>query len=140
MAAPLARPLSLRRERDHERTPSLVSRLDPDPAAVRLHDLLGDGEAQPGTSAVAPTGGLHAEEALEDPAPHRARDPGAGVLDREARLVSVPPCGDAHHASRAGEADRVADEVREHLFDPLRVHGYRDRLSLELEADLRRLR
>src|SRR3954470_8842239 len=96
---------ALRRERDQERASSPVPRLDPDATAVRLHDLLGDGEAETRASAIAPAGGLHPDEALEDPAPHRARDAGARVLHREARLVAVPPRADAHLAPGAGEAD-----------------------------------
>ena len=54
--------------------------------------------------------------------------------------MAVPPRADAHLAPGAGEADRVADEVRQHLFDPLPVDGDVHRISREVEADLRWLR
>src|SRR5205085_11276903 len=86
------------RQRDHERAAATVLRLEPDPAAVRVHDLLRDRESEPRAAAVAPTGGVHAAEALEDPAPHRVRDPGSGVADGEPRLPAVPPRAPAHLA------------------------------------------
>src|SRR3954471_4514689 len=89
------------RKRNHEGASATVLWLDPDPAGVRVHDLLGDREAESRAAAIASSGGVHADEALEDPSPHRVRDTRTGIADRDPGLPAVPPRGHAHGSAVA---------------------------------------
>ena len=82
----------------------------PDAAAVRFHDPLGDGEAEPGAQA----GGLPGlPVGVEDLGQVLGGDAGPGVRHRHHHLpLVVPPRGHGDVPALAGELERVADQVR----------------------------
>ena len=58
-----------------------------DGSAVGLHDLLGDGQAQPGVSGAGAPGGIQAEKLLEHAGELFRRDCGPGVAEGQDDLV-----------------------------------------------------
>ena len=58
-----------------------------DGSAVGLHDLLGDGQAQPGVSGAGAPGGIQAEKLLEHAEELFRRDCGPGVAEGQDDLV-----------------------------------------------------
>ena len=78
--------------------PSPTVEFDPDAAAMHLNDLLGDGEAEAGTSFSFRVGAVDLVELLEDPRPLVLRNAGAGVHDADGEapvdgigLTRTPP-------------------------------------------------
>ena len=123
---------------------------DGDTAAVRLHELSGDGQAQaaPGVNGPGPRG-VAAPEAVEDKRQVLRRDALSGVcyLDTYSFMVRLcPHQGDG--PAVAGVADGVRDEVSEDLLESTGVghdgegtvsvdgysQGYSRRLGLATEA------
>src|SRR5262245_51903336 len=71
------------RQLDREAAAAPALALEVDPAAVRLHHIAHDREAEAGCAAV-----LALCEALEDPLALLGRDPGAAVLDGESHAFT----------------------------------------------------
>jgi hypothetical protein len=67
-----------------------------DAAAVRLGYGSGDGKSQPGTSLLAPSGFIVAEEALEDVRQVLFGNAGAAVFDPNEQLAGLGLCGEGH--------------------------------------------
>src|SRR5213593_2241965 len=88
--------------------------LDADRAVMRLDDLPGDRESEPGSSR------LRREERLEDALPQLGRDGGAPVRDHDLHraVVHEPPNGDLAVAARF---QRILDQVGEDLVEKHRV-------------------
>src|SRR6478672_142744 len=84
-------------------------RLDSDPAAVLLDQLLGDREAQAGAAGVAVSRLVGAVEAVEDPVDHILVDADPGVGDADRR----PVAGAAHGAGDRATGRRIAKRVVE---------------------------
>src|SRR5262249_35596626 len=112
------------RERDRQREVEPASGTDsafgPDASAVRLHDRLGDRQAEPDpTLAVVAAPALPV--AIEDMSERGGWDPGARVLDHEPGLsvarLHAPPEGPA----RGRELDGIADQVGQDLPHPVAV-------------------
>src|SRR5690606_33282866 len=140
---PASRPASASSTRRHgheEPRAAALLALDPDAAAVRLDDALGDGEAE-ADAAAARVAGL--PEAVEEVRELIGRDAGPGVADLEAHLVAIAFDVDAHAPAFGRELDGVADEVAERLEQAVAVDADSGRLGLvaaqlELERPLRR--
>jgi hypothetical protein len=114
-----------------------VGLLGADLASVQVDDPLGDREPEPGAAVRGRAGLVGAVEALEHALGLRRRDARAAIEDLEPR-VAVPPGGADEHA-RAGRrvADRVRDEVAEHLLQAMLVGVENERrLDGRLERDL----
>jgi len=76
-----------------------------------------------------------AEEPIEDPGQLGRHDPDPGVGDHDpGRAVRGRGHADADRPAGLRELDRVADEVRDDLPDPLRIVAQADRRRRELEA------
>src|SRR5690606_8756151 len=102
--------------------------LHPDTAAVRLHDALGDGEAE----ADAPAAGVAClPEAVEQVRKLIGRDAGPRVADLEADLVAIARDVDAHAATFRREFDGVADQVAQRLQQAVAVGAHHRRLRLQ---------
>src|SRR6516225_1311996 len=92
--------------------------LDPDSTAVSLDDALRDWKAEPGALTVSP-GRL--PKSVKDPGQVLGRDARARIRDSEDDLVILRrrPYRDATASLR--EFDRVADQVLEHLKEPVPI-------------------
>src|SRR5205807_788847 len=72
-------------------------------------------------------------EAIEDTVEILRRDSAATVLDRDDELGIADDARPHTNASAARrELDGVRDQVEQHLRDPLRIHGQRREVSLEI--------
>ena len=89
-----------------------------DGAAMRVDDLLGDGEAEPGMGAELFAGRTLAVEALEDRLELVLGDAGAFILDHHHHGIALAPRADMDGGARRAERERVDDEVAEHLDEP----------------------
>src|ERR1700736_525450 len=78
--------------RDGERERAALPRgaLHPDPAAVHLYELAGDGQAQAGALVFATHAALSLLKALEDPFRIFDRDADTGVAHADAELCALP--------------------------------------------------
>ena len=105
----LVAPQQLGRELDHEARPLARQRLDPDPAAVGLHEPAHDRQPE-ARAAMAGARGAGAVERLEHALALRGRDAGPAVDDADEQ----PPAGHAR-AHRDRVAARVARAVLEQV-------------------------
>ena len=114
-------------ERKAAAAPGRVADLDR--AAVGLDDALADREAEP-EAALAPVGAAH--PGPEDPLALGGRD--AGPVVRHRHLDEAGADAPRRHLDRAAlrrVADRVADQVGEHLLDAQRVEARARRIRRE---------
>src|SRR5262249_58928329 len=131
-SAPPSRGLA--RQPDPEAAPLAERALDVDPAAVFLHDAIGDGEAESRAFAER----LPGEEGIEDRGDLVLRDPPAAVGDREHRIAPRMAAhrvvvsdlaradADRHLRSPVARLDRVDDDVRDDLLQLARVRANAD--------------
>src|SRR5262249_10293392 len=70
-------------------------RLDPDAAAVHLHDLLGDGKSQTGAALGLSKGAIDLMELFEDTRLLGGRNAGTSVRDADVEAAVGRLCGDA---------------------------------------------
>src|SRR2546425_13371197 len=70
------------RENEGEGGALTLARLDPDAAAVEVHELAADGQPEAGAGDVAGAGGVSAGGGLEQPRDHGGRGAGAGGAHR----------------------------------------------------------
>ena len=103
-----------------------------DAAAVELHEVPDDGQAQPQPPAPAGGGGLALAEALEDVGQELRLDPGPRVRHGQGDLGPGPHPAHGDLSSSGRELDGVRHEVPHDLLEPvgvahqgprLRVHG-----------------
>ena len=87
---------------------------------MHLDDLLGDGKAKAGAAFGLGIGVIDLMELLEDTLQLLGRYSGTRVRHADGEAAIHRRRGDAHLA-RVGELDGVADEVEEHLREPLLV-------------------
>src|SRR5258708_19310809 len=87
-------------------------------AAMRLDDLLGHGETEPGMGAHLLAPRPLAVEALEDRFELVLGDARARILDRDHHGIAVTPRADVDGRPRRAARERVDDEVAEHLDEP----------------------
>src|SRR5205807_7729194 len=110
--------------------------LDLDPAAVRLGEMLDDGEAQAAAALVAGAALVHPVEALEDASQRLRRDADAGVADLDQRVAALPRQAQQHLAARPVVLDGVVEQVEEQPLDAVGVAGQaRQRLVAQLQTD-----
>ena len=90
----------------------------------RLHQLLGDGGAQPAAAKAAGDGRIGLGEAVEDACLRGFRNADAGVDDLEAQplRMALPGRADVHvYPTPFGELDGIADQVDEDLAQVARI-------------------
>src|SRR5690606_3108163 len=116
--AELIDPALEERQREDEGRAAAELALDGDAPAVGLDDALGDGQPKPEADVARL---LRAPEAIEDVRERVRRDAGPLVLHREADAAPRARGRDHDAPAGRGELQRVADEVREHLHDPLAI-------------------
>ena len=95
-------------------------RLDPDAAAVHLHNLLGNGEPQPGAALGLAVGAVDLVELLEDARLVLLRNAGPGVGHTEGEMAVARGGGDVYLAG-IRELNGIADQVEQHLRQALLV-------------------
>src|SRR5262249_44968554 len=89
-----------------------------DLSAMRLADLLGDAEAEPGVGAELLARRALAVKAVEDGDELVGRNAGPLVRHDRSHHVAVAPHLDADLAAGRAEGQRVVDQVAEHLRQP----------------------
>src|SRR5262245_41028528 len=92
----------------------------PDAAAVHLHDLLGDGEAEARAALGLGERAVDLGELIEDLMLLVERYAGAGVRHRDGEMAVPRARGDADLAG-VGELDGIANEIEQHLREALFV-------------------
>ena len=112
--------------------------LDREPAAVPLDDPPGDRQAEPGAAAGRVR---HLHERLEDPREVVARDPRAGVGDRNRDLVAAARGRHGDRAAGRRGAHGVGDQIADHAFDLASIHGHLRQIGrrIDVQADAARL-
>src|ERR1051325_8185467 len=85
--------------------------LDPDAAAMRFDEMLGDGKAEAGAADFARTRNVDAVEALKDAGLVRPRNADSGVRDSERDFVSVGGSGNYDLASGRRVLNGVVQQV-----------------------------
>ncbi len=98
---------------------------------MRLHQRPGDRQPEPSPPAIARAAGVQAVKALEDLLELIGRDPGAAVADLDLQTTVLGTRGDLHPVTRTGVRDGVANQVAQHLGQPVRIamQRARDRLT-----------
>src|SRR5262249_38563427 len=108
-----------------ERAPLPRLALDPHSPSHELDELQRNGQAQAGAAVFARRRGVDLRKGLKEETQLLARNADARVTYREmeaGRRFVLGFALDTHgHFARAGELDRVADEVHENLPQPARV-------------------
>src|SRR5262245_49180504 len=100
----------------------------PDAAAVHLHDLLGDGEAEARAALGLGKGAVNLVELIEDPTLLVERYAGPGVCYGDGEMA-VPRARCNAHLAGVGELDGVANEIEQHLCEALLIsEANRERL------------
>src|SRR5689334_12348161 len=102
--------ISAPRQLEGEAGPARRGALQIYPAAVRLHDVAHDGEAEPGGSRLADA--VMLGEALEDPFLLLGRDAGPRVVDGDPHDVAVGRGRDFDAAATRSVAERICDQIR----------------------------
>src|SRR5262245_3264391 len=95
-------------------------RLDPNASTVHLHDLLGDGETQPGAAFGLGIRAIHLMELLEDTGLFLLRDPRSRVRHGDGEVPIHRRRSDTDLAGLR-ELDGVADEIEQHLREALLI-------------------
>ena len=123
--------------REEKSTPAPRCALDPDASAVSLDDALGDGKPEPG--ALTPSPGC-LPKSVKDTGQVLGRDATARIRNPEDDLVI--PRGRAHRDTTASlrELDRVADEVLEHLKEPVPITPDLGNIRVHVDSKLKRRR
>src|SRR5438477_1296201 len=112
------RPRERQRDDETASVSGLAGRLHPDAAAVLLDDPLADGQAQAQASE---GGSLRTAEALEDGLLALARDANTAIGDRDLDVFALGIDRDLDLPSLRRVADRVGDQVVEHLLDAVAI-------------------
>src|SRR5262245_63828670 len=117
-SALVARPAIVRPhgQREGERRPLVHVALDPDPPAVQLHELLGQGQPEPRALLLAGVVPADLAELLEDGCLILRRDPDPGVTDSDRDHVPGHRGGEADPTAVRGELDRVGEQVQQDLL------------------------
>src|SRR5581483_11149709 len=114
-------PLPLPRQGEAEARAVARFAFGADPAAVGFHDHLADQQTEAGALFIRQFGAARLFVFLEELADLVPRDAGAAVLDPDFRLVGSAQRADFDRAARRRKFERVAQQVDEHLLDPVRV-------------------
>src|SRR5215475_9835844 len=95
-------------------------RLDPDAATVHLHNLLGNGEPQPGAALGLGVGAVDLVKLLEDARLVLLRNAGSGVGHTDGEVAIASGSGDAYLPG-VRELDGVAHQVEQDLGEALLI-------------------
>src|SRR5260370_26022484 len=94
-------------------------------STYRLHDARRDGQAEPGSAELARRRRVRLHESLKDRLVLSRRNADPGVPHRKAqprRVPVLPLQVDLYHdLAKAGDLDRIADKVAQHLPQPGRA-------------------
>ena len=123
--------------RKREGSALAIRALDPDASAVSLDDAFGDGEPEPG--AVTPSPGC-LPKSVKDMGQVLGRDATARIRNPEDDLV-ISRCR-AHRDTTASlrEFDCVANEVLEHLKEPIPITPDLGNIRVHVDSKLKRRR
>src|SRR5262249_18250852 len=99
-----------------ERRAVALAAFGPDAAALQLDAFLADGESEAGAVCLLRERIVEALERLEQSRQIGARDPDAGIRDRDVNRVSL--AADLDQDLTGGrELDRIRHEIEQHLLD-----------------------
>src|SRR5215471_7438925 len=118
---------------EYERAAVVLFAFGADGAAVGAHDVLGDGEAEAGSSGFAGSGFVHAIEALEQARQVLRRNAAAEVADIEFDSPLGGTSAEFDACTGASVLHRVIDQVRKNLVNSLSV-GQNQRQGVGLTA------
>jgi hypothetical protein len=104
------------RQREGERGSLAHLALDPDPSTMQLHELLGQGQAEPRALLLAGVLTPHLAELLEDRRLILGRDPDSGVADGDGDHAIGRRDGEADSAPLRGELHGIGQEVQQDLL------------------------
>jgi len=123
--------------REEKSTPAPRCALDPDASAVSLDDAFGDGEPEP--SALTPSPGC-LPKSVKDTGQVLGRNATARIRNPEDDLV-ISRCR-SHRDPTASfrEFDRVADEVLEHLKEPVSISPDFGNIGVHFASKIKRRR
>ena len=122
------------RQGEDERRADTDPALGPDAAAVGLDDLFGDGQAQPRPAAGPGPRFVGPVEALEDVGQTLRGDAFAGVGHRHLHLASHTFSPDGNRPTSGCVSQRIAEEIEQHLTDPLDVNLHRRQVGRQLSG------
>src|SRR5262245_31347864 len=91
--------------------------LDFDAAAMRVNDMFGDRQAEPGPPQLPRTCRIHAVETLEDPFQFRLGNADAGIFYGDNRLRTNARDADGHSPSLRGVAYGVVENILDDLLE-----------------------
>src|SRR5437660_5500755 len=97
--------------------------LDPDAAAMRFDEMLGDGKAEAGTADFSRPCNINAVEALKDAGLVRSGNADSGVRNGESNLASVGGSGNHDLAAGRRVLNGVIQQVLQHLGKTAAVGG-----------------
>src|SRR6188768_3597805 len=120
-------------QREDEPASAPVDALDPDPAAVELHEPLGQSEAE-ARALAEPDPDVRLLELLEDALAVLGSNSRPRVGDRHAHLAVDPSRAHVDGAALRGELDGVREEVEDDLPDPAFVAF--DRIDARVSREL----
>src|SRR5207245_9706184 len=101
--------------REMERRSLVLAALGPQAAALDLHELLADGEPEPGPAHLARERRVEPVERLEEPGKVGLADPDAGIDHAHVDEAVLGPHPHARPAG-GGELDRVGEQVEQDLL------------------------
>src|ERR1700674_1772974 len=127
-----------KRELDREGGPLVRGALEVDRAAVQLHQLLGQGQPEPGARVLPVTGALDLVEGAEDLVLDILGDPDTTVLDRDPKNRALNGGLEADFPRRRRELDGVRQQVVEDLLELVLVCNQQriDRLNARADLDV----
>jgi len=120
---------------EEESTPASRCAFDPDASPVSLDDTFGDGKSKPGADTPGP-GCL--PESVKDTGHVFGRDTGARVRNSKDDLVIPQERTYSDTTATLRELDRIADQVLEHLKEPIPIAPDVGKMVVHVDSKLER--
>ena len=125
------------RNRKREGRAAIRRALDPDSTAVGFDDALGDGKAEPSAVAVR---ACRLPKSVKDTGQVLGRNAGARIRHSEDDLVIPRGRADRDTTASLRELDRIADQVLEHLKEPIPITPDVGNITVHVDSKLERRR
>src|SRR5690242_1734692 len=112
--------------------------LNPQPPAVRLHDVPGNRETQTGAASFTRTRGIYAVEAFENSFLLHLRDPDAGIGDGDCHAAIGGRGRHIDFSSGRRILQRITEEILQYLLQAIRIatHGRQVFRQVDAEGEL----
>ena len=102
-----------------------------DRAAMQLDQPPDEGQAEAEAVGARVARSAPSNEQIEDLRQQGGRDPAAGIADAQHRLRAVPLHADVDTAATRGVAERVVQQICDHLLEPRSIPDHPDRVGLQ---------